>query len=464
MSVQPQEVEQRQSVLVIDDDDSLRRVMEYTLQEAGHRVLTASRGEQGLQLFAQEQPAVVVTDIQMPGLTGYEVLKAIKEARPATLVIVITAFGTVEKAVEAMKLGAYDYLTKPFSRDELRLVVAKAFSFCGLQEENVRLREQLSDRVDFSHLVGISDEMRQVFDIVRRVAPSEATVMITGESGTGKELVARAIHFGSERREGPIVPVNCAAIPADLLESELFGHVKGAFTGAVKDRRGKFELADGGTLFLDEVGELPVELQPKLLRALQEREIEPVGGSLRKIDVRVVAATNRDLEVAMSEGTFREDLYYRLAVIPVHMPPLRGRRADIPLLVRHFLGKYGAALDLSVSDEALQALTAYDWPGNVRELENAVERMIILRRGKVLDVADLPPKVRSRPPAAASVGAVLNLPEEGYPLEELEKEAVLEALRRNDGNQTRAAAFLRIPRHVLIYRMEKYGIDGKGER
>jgi DNA-binding NtrC family response regulator len=300
MSVPAQRGGQRPTVLLIDDDDSLRRVMEYTLHEAGYRVVTASHGEQGLQLFSQEEPAVVVTDIQMPGLTGYEVLKAIKETRSATLVIVITAFGTVEKAVEAMKLGAYDYLTKPFSRDELRLVVDKAFSFRGLQEENVRLREQLSDRVDFSHLIGISDEMRQVFDIVRRVAPSEATVMITGESGTGKELVARALHFGGERRDGPFVPVNCAAIPAELLESELFGHVKGAFTGAIKDRRGKFELADGGTLFLDEVGELPVELQPKLLRALQEREIEPVGGILRKIDVRVVAATNRDLEVAMS--------------------------------------------------------------------------------------------------------------------------------------------------------------------
>jgi two-component system NtrC family response regulator len=445
-----------QTVLVIDDDASLRRVIEFTLHEAGYRVLTAAEGAEGLRLFALEKPPVVITDIQMPTLSGYEVLKKIKADSPGTLVIVITAFGSVERAVEAMKLGAYDYLTKPFSRDELRLVVAKALSFSGLQEENVRLREELSARVDFAHLVGISDEMQQVFDMVRRVAATEATVLISGESGTGKELIARAIHNGSERREGAFVAVNCAAIPAELLESELFGHLKGSFTGAVKDRKGKFELADGGTLFLDEVGELPVELQPKLLRALQEREIEPVGGTPRRIDVRVVAATNRDLEAAMDEGTFREDLYYRLAVIPVHLPTLRQRRSDIPLLVQHFLQKHGGGAAVTVDAAALAALTAYDWPGNVRELENAVERMLILRRGEVIGEGDLPPKVRGEGKPAS--GGVLNLPAEGYPLEELEKEAVLEALRRNGWNQTKAAAFLRIPRHILLYRMEKFGI------
>ncbi|MBE0596981.1 MAG: sigma-54-dependent Fis family transcriptional regulator, partial [Desulfuromonadales bacterium] len=416
-------------------------------------------GEAGLRAFAQETPAVVVTDIQMPGVSGYEVLKQIKAERPQTLVIVITAHGTVEKAVEAMKLGAYDYLTKPFSRDELRMVVAKAFSFRGLQEENVRLREELTDRLDFSHLVGISDPMQEVFDLVRRVAATEATVLVTGESGTGKELIARAIHHGSERRQGAFVTVNCAAIPSELLESELFGHVRGAFTGAVRDRKGKFELADGGTLFLDEVGELPMELQPKLLRALQEREIEPVGATVRKIDVRLVAATNRDLEAAMEAGTFREDLYYRLAVIPVHLPPLRARQSDIPLLAKHFLHKHGGA-GVQFAPQAMDRLTAYDWPGNVRELENAVQRMLILRRGDLIDEQELPPKLvqRGRPPA----GGVLNLPEEGYSLEDLEKEAVLEALRRQGWNQTRAAAFLRIPRHTLIYRMEKYGIKREG--
>lgn len=444
------------TVLIIDDDDSLRRVTEYTLQEAGCRVISASEGHEGLRIFDLEKPPVVITDIQMPSLSGYEVLKRIKEKAPETLVVVITAFGTVEKAVEAMKLGAHDYLTKPFSRDELRLTVDKAFSYCGLKEENVRLREQLTEKIDFTHIIGISDEMQQVFSIVRRVAGSEATVLVTGESGTGKELIAKAIHHGSDRGQGPFIPVNCAAIPAELLESELFGHVKGAFTGAVKDRKGKFEMADGGTLFLDEVGELPLELQPKLLRALQELEIEPVGGAPRKIDVRLVAATNRDLEADMAGGTFREDLYYRLAVIPVHLPALRERRADIPLLVRHFLGKHGGGAGISVSDRTMAALTTYGWPGNVRELENAVERMIILRRGDVLEEGDLPPKISGR--ARPGAGGVLNLPDEGYPLEDLEKEAVLEALRRSEWNQTRAAAFLRIPRHTLIYRMEKYGI------
>ncbi|TRO81151.1 sigma-54-dependent transcriptional regulator [Desulfuromonas acetexigens] len=449
----------RPTILLIDDDQSLRRVTEFTLHEAGYRVLTAADGGEGLRLFAQENPALVITDIQMPGLSGYEVLKKIKELSPAALVIVITAYGTVEKAVEAMKLGAYDYLTKPFSRDELTLTVGKALAYDGLREENRKLREELSDKADFSRLVGISESMREVFALVRKVAASEATVLIGGESGTGKELVARAIHSGSERQTGPFVAVNCAAIPRDLLESELFGHARGAFTGAIKERKGKFEQAEGGTLFLDEVGELPLDLQPKLLRALQEREIEPVGGTARRIDVRLVAATNRDLEAALGDGSFREDLYYRLAVIPLHLPPLRERRDDIPLLVRHFLDKHGKNPPVVCSEAALEALADYDWPGNVRELENAVERMLILRRGAGIELDDLPPKIRRpRPSVAVPVAGVLNLPEEGYPLEELEKEAVFEALRRNDWNQTRAAAFLRIPRHTLLYRMEKYEI------
>lgn len=443
------------NVLVIEDDISLRRVIEFTLEEAGCLVRAAETAEQGLEIFQGMQPAVVVTDIQMPGMSGYDVLKTIKQDAPDTLVVVVTAYGTVEKAVEAMKLGAYDYLTKPFSRDELRMVVEKAFSFSSLKQENTRLREELTEKADFDHIVGISDEMRQVFDVVRRVAATEATVLIGGESGTGKELIAKAIHHGSERREEPFVTVNCAAIPKDLLESELFGHIKGAFTGAVKDRTGKFKLADGGTLFLDEVGELPLELQPKLLRAVQEMEIEPVGGNPTKVDVRVVAATNKDLEAEVEESRFREDLYYRLAVVPVTLPPLRYRSGDIPLLVKHFVRKRDAD-GAQVSDAAMEALAGYGWPGNVRELQNVVERMLILRRGDVLDVDDLPAKI-SRGEGGGE-GGVLNLPADGYPLEELEREAVLEALRRNDWVQTRAARFLRIPRHTLIYRMEKYGI------
>ena len=442
------------TVLIIEDDESLRRVLEFSLEEAGYRVLTAREGDSGLKTFRSEQPPLVITDIHMPGISGIEVLRTIKDEAPDTLVIVITAYGSVEKAVEAMKLGAYDYLTKPFGREELRLTVDKALSYRGLQEENARLRAELSDQVDFTSIVGISEAMQQVFEVVRRVAATEASVLILGESGTGKELVARAIHYGSERRDGPFVPVNCAAIPAELLESELFGHVRGAFTGAVKERRGKFELADGGTLFLDEVGELPVEMQPKLLRALQEREIEPVGGTPHKIDVRVIAATNRDIEEELTQERFREDLYYRLAVIPVYLPALREREEDIPLLVRHFVTKH-AGTRIEISDALFERMQAYPWPGNVRELENAVERMLILRLGDTLEVDDfkVSPAQRSK-----TKDRVLNLPPEGYPLEELEKEAVLEALRRSGGNQTRAAKFLRIPRHTLIYRIEKYGL------
>ncbi|BCA79589.1 sigma-54 dependent transcriptional regulator [Desulfuromonas sp. AOP6] len=444
------------TILLIDDDVSLRRVTEFTLQEAGYRVLTAPDGTSGLRQFEEQKPALVITDIQMPGLSGYDVLKRVKELSPETLVLVITAFGTVEKAVEAMKLGAYDYLTKPFGREELRLTVEKALSFRGLKEENLRLKEQISHQADFSRLVGTSDKMQHVFELVRRVAPTEANVLITGESGTGKELIAQAIHRSSERRAGPLVAVNCAAIPADLLESELFGHVKGAFTGAIKDRKGKFEQANGGTLFLDEVGDMPLDLQPKLLRALQEREIEPVGeGVPRKVDVRVVAATNQDLEVAIADGHFREDLFYRLSVIPVELPPLRARREDIPLLVQHFLGKYAAGASITLSEGALKRLYDYEWPGNVRELENTMERLTILRRSDTIEVEDLPSKIGA---LSRLSNAVLNLPDEGYPLEQLEKEAVEEALRRNDWNQTHAAAFLRIPRHTLIYRIEKYGI------
>jgi len=436
-------------ILIIDDDDSLRRVMEFQLVQAGHRVAVAADGPAGLELFRSLRPGLVISDVQMPSMSGYQVLETIKAERPETLVIMVTAFATVEKAVEAMKKGAHDYLTKPFSRDALLMTVDKALAFRGLQQENRQLRRQLKEK-NFPELVGVSEPIRELIRQIRQVAPSEATVLISGESGTGKELVARAIHRGSERSEGPFVPVNCAAIPKDLLESELFGHLKGAFTGAVRDRQGKFAQAAGGTLFLDEVGELPLELQPKLLRALQEREIEPVGGTPQKVDVRVVAATNRDLEEAVAEGAFREDLYYRLAVIPLPVPPLRQRRDDIPVLIEHFLARHGG---VPVADQALELLGRYHWPGNVRELENTLERCVVLRRGERIEAGDLPEKIRS---GEAKQGGVLNLPDEGFPLEELEKQAVLEALQRNGWNQTRAAAFLRIPRHTLLYRMEKY--------
>ena len=455
MSVQQPHTPSRK-VLLIDDDASLRRVTEYSLHSAGFQVLSAGDGKQGLASFQADHPQVVITDIQMPGMSGYEVLQQIKAARPETVVIVITAYSSVEKAVEAMKQGAYDYLAKPFSRDELVMVVEKAFNLLGLQEENQRLRDQLEHHVDFSHMVGSSDAMQKVFDVVRRVAPTEAGVLITGESGTGKELIAKAIHQGGGRSKEPFVAINCAAIPANLLESELFGHVRGAFTDAVRDRVGKFEQADGGTLFLDEVGEMPLELQPKLLRVLQEMEVEPIGGKVRSVDVRIIAATNQDVELAIEEGRFREDLYYRLAIIPIELPPLRERPDDIPLLIEYFLKRFSTEAPLSVSPAAFECLKAYSWPGNVRELQNAIERLVVLSHGDMVESEHLPAKFSAGPTAKRS--RVVELPPEGYSLEALEREVVVQALERNDWNQTRAADFLQIPRHTLIYRMEKYDI------
>lgn len=443
-------------ILIIDDDNSLRRVLEYNLQEEGYDVQAASSGEEGLYWFGQSKPDLVISDMKMTGMDGLMVLKSIKERSPETLVIIITAFGTVDVAVEAMKNGAYDYITKPFNRDELKLTVKKALQFNGLTEENKRLKSELTDKADFRTIVGSSKEMEKVFDVIRKVADTEAAILITGESGTGKELVARSIHNNSSRRDAPFVAINCAAIPRDLLESELFGHVKGAFTGAIKDKMGKFQTAEGGTLFLDEVGELPLELQPKLLRALQEKEVEAVGGTkTQKLDVRVVSATNLDIDKAISAGTFREDLYYRLGVIPIHLPPLRERRKDIPLLIRYFCGKHGSD-KVTFDNDALHTLVMYSWPGNVRELENTIERLLIMRNGDVIGVDELPEKFLAN---GTTGSAVIKLPDEGYSLEQLEREVVVQALERNQWNQTAAARFLRIPRHTLIYRLEKYGIE-----
>lgn len=442
-------------ILIIDDDNSLRRVLEYNLQEEGYEVQAASSGEEGLYLFGQSQPNLVITDMKMSGMDGLMVLKSIKERSPDTLVIIITAFGTVDVAVEAMKAGAYDYITKPFNRDALKLTVKKALQFSGLTEENKRLKSELSDKADFRTIVGTSKEMEKVFDVIRKVADTEASILITGESGTGKELVARSIHANSSRRDAPFVAINCAAIPRDLLESELFGHMKGSFTGAVKDKIGKFQVAEGGTLFLDEVGELPIELQPKLLRALQEKEVEPVGGTkVQKLDVRVVSATNLNVDKAIADGSFREDLYYRLSVIPMHLPPLRERRKDIPLLIKYFCAKHGSE-KVAFDKDALETLVMYPWPGNVRELENTVERLLIMRNRDVIGIDELPDKFLEN---GVKGNAVIKLPDEGYSLEQLEREIVVEALERNAWNQTAAARFLRIPRHTLIYRIEKYGI------
>jgi two-component system NtrC family response regulator len=447
-----------EKILVIDDDDSFRRILEYNLQEEGYEVLSASSGEEGLAIFEARAPNLVITDMKMNGISGIDVLSAVKKQSPDTLVIIITAFGIVDKAVEAMKLGAYDYITKPVNRDELKLVVRKALELTNLSQENKDLKKRIENREEFKHMVGASDAMAGVFSLVNKVADTEATILITGESGTGKELVARAIHEQSSRRGSRFIAINCAAIPRDLLESELFGHIKGAFTGAIKDQQGKFQQADGGTIFLDEVCDLPLEMQPKLLRVLQEKEILPVGsGRVQKIDVRIVAATNLDIDELVTTGRFREDLYYRLSVIPIHLPPLRQRPEDIPLLLRHFAARVGCP-HVVFAKETLKALSAYPWPGNVRELENLVTRMMILREGDTIGIEDLPKKIMTRQKHEGQM-SVVNLPPEGYSLEQLEREVVIEALERNDWNKSAAAAFLKIPRHVLLYRLEKYGID-----
>ncbi len=445
----------KQKILVIDDDPSLRRVMEYNLQQEGYEVSVAASGEKGLGMFDQLMPALVITDMKMPGIDGLDVLRHIRQRSPETLVIIITAFGEVDRAVEAMKAGAYDYIQKPFSRDSLKLTVSKALQYSGVIEENRRLKSQLDEKAGFRNMIGTSNEMQKVFDVINKVADTEAAVLITGESGTGKELVARAIHAQSSRRNAPFVAINCSAIPRELIESELFGYTKGAFTGALKDKAGKFQLAEGGTLFLDEIGELLPELQPKLLRALQEKEIDPVGSDKPlKIDVRVLSATNLDIRKAVTGGSFREDLYYRLSVIEIHLPPLRERRDDIALLIRHFCEKHGSA-EVQFSRDALEVMRHYPWPGNIRELENTVERILILRHSDSIGVSDLPENMLQKKTEANNM---INLPDEGYPLDDLEKNIIIHALEKNSWNQAAAARFLSIPRHVLIYRIEKYGI------
>jgi two-component system NtrC family response regulator len=450
-------------ILVVDDDASLRRILEYNLAEEGYAVATAGSGEEALGLLEKARFDLVVTDIKMPGMDGMDLLRRVKESSPGTQVIVITAFGTIEMAVEAMKAGAFEYVTKPFNRDGLRLAVRKALRFQTLETENVRLKREVTRKFGFENIVGDSPQMQRVFRLIEKVADSDASVLITGDSGTGKELVARAIHYRSSRAERPFVALNCAAIPRELLESELFGHKKGSFTGAIRDRSGKFEEARGGTLFLDEIGELPIDLQAKILRALQEREVTPVGGNdVIRIDARILAATNRDLEEAIEAGKFRDDLYYRLAVVPIHMPSLRERPDDIPLLVAHFLKELAGGQRVTVTRDAMDALKRHPWKGNVRELENTIERLLVLRETDAIRLEDLPEKVRSPSPPAeepgAGVGFTFTFPAEGIGLEQAERALILEALRRSGWNQSRAAQLLRVPRHILLYRMEKFDI------
>jgi two-component system NtrC family response regulator len=451
----------RNLILVVDDDSSVRRVMKMQLEEAGYEVALAADGRDARQLIDQKRPKLVITDLRMPGSDGIDLLHYVRDERLETTVIIITAFATVDTAVQAMKAGAYDYVTKPIDYDALVLAVHRAMERQNLLEEVRSLRAALDQKYGFENIVGRSKPLLRVLEMASRVAQHDSTVLIRGETGTGKELLARAIHHNSRRRSKPFVTINCGAIPKELLESELFGHTRGAFSGAYIAKAGKIEMADGGTLFLDEVGELPLEMQVKLLRLLQQGEVDKIGATgVSVVDVRVIAATHRDLLAMIEDGGFREDLYYRLAVVPLVLPPLRERREDIPELVQHLFRKvkerHGLpALRLSAAVNS--ALAGYRWPGNVRELENVIERMVVLAAGEEVTAADLPPEIGGAA-AAGRESFFLELPDRGISLESVERELLMRALVRFNWNQTQAARYLDISRRTLIYRMEKHGL------
>jgi two-component system NtrC family response regulator len=445
-------------ILAVDDEPAQIELVSGFLARHGYEVLTAGNGTAALERFKAEPVELILTDQKMPGLSGLDLLEAARAVNPEVAVIVMTAYGTIEHAVAAIKGGATDYLTKPLNLDELLHRIGRVRDRHRLLEENRELREALRERHRVEGIIGESGRMQEVLSLLMRVAPSDATVLIRGESGTGKELIARAIHHASARAGGPLVSVSCAALPENLLESELFGHEKGAFTGAQALRRGRFELAHGGSLFLDEIGDVPLHLQVKLLRALQEREIERVGSSRPiPVDVRLLAATHRDLESLVRRGEFRDDLYYRVNVVTVVVPPLRERREDIPLLLDHFLAKFAQANGKTVrglTREARDALLRYDYPGNVRELENLIERAVVLTRDEVIGAGDLPlslTECRKAPGDGASLTAAV---------EGLERRLIRDALGRADGVQTRAAELLGVSERVLRYKLKKYGLSG----
>jgi len=451
-------------ILVVDDEISMREFLGILMEREGYRVDLADSAEVAVSLLQSKNYDLVISDVKMPGMDGLALLAQVKTIAPDTAVIMVTAFSTAEHAVEAMKLGAYDYIAKPFNVEEIRIIVKNALDRRTLAKENLRLREEVRERYDFSGLIGKSKKMRDVYTLIEKVAGSLANILIFGESGTGKELAAKAIHYNSPRKDKSFVAVNCGAIPETLMESELFGHQKGAFTGAVSDRPGLFEQAEGGTLFLDEIGEVPLQLQAKLLRVIQEREFRRVGGAESfKADVRLVAASNRELEEQVREGSFREDLFYRLNVVQVRMPSLRERQEDIPLLVEHFLKKYaGSGIESEIiTPSALKLLMVYPFPGNVRELENLVERCVVLG-SRCIDRECLPPQVLNFQSSASACGDFI-IPVEGMNLEAyldgIEKGLLLQALERSGGVKKRAAELLGLSFRSIRYRLAKFGMD-----
>jgi len=462
------------AILIVEDEPKMLRLLELNLTEEGYTTHTASDAETGLNTLRQEKIDLVVTDLKLPGMDGLEFLQAVKRADARIPVIVMTAYGTVETAVEAMKAGASDYVLKPFSLEEMKLIVRKELDVHSLREENRSLREALGRRYEFKNIVARSPKMQEVLATVERVAPTNSTILLGGESGVGKDMIARALHQHSRRVAGPFVKINCTAIPENLLESELFGYEKGAFTGAVSSKPGKFELADKGTIFLDEIGDVPGTTQVRLLRVLQDREFERLGGTKTlKVDVRVVAATNQDLRAALEQGTFREDLYYRLNVVPINIPPLRERKEDVPYLVDHFIERFvresGKPIK-GITPAAQKMLMEFHWPGNVRELENIIERAVSLSAGAMLDVADIRLDLSPSRPGGADIasftmspGGTTAFPPPGVTLEQFEDEMIKEALRRAGGNKSQAARLLGLSRNALRYRLAKMGLPDENE-
>ncbi len=446
------------SVLIVDDENAARDLCRDVARESGLQVQTAGTTEQALEILDQYPADILITDLRVPQLGGLELLKRVRENYPQVAVIVLTQYGSIESAVDAIRLGASDYLTKPFHLDELRRKLDRLIRAQELDQENRVLREQLRTRPGFTGLIGSSPKMQRVFRLIEKVSQHNYPVLILGESGTGKELVARSIHFSGARKTKPFVPVDCSALVPTLIESELFGYVKGAFTGAMHNKQGLMEAADGGTLFLDEIADLPVDLQAKLLRALQEKEVKPVGSTERiQITMRVIAATNRDLETAVRTGGFRQDLFFRLNVVQIKLPPLRERKTDIPFLANAFVEKFSdPQRPTHISEDAMARLVAYDWPGNVRELENAIERAIALGSGPILHIGDLPTNLQ--------YGRVENMPEtdEIVPLEEMERRAILRALREVGGDRLAAARLLGIGKTTLYRKLKQYDAQSHG--
>jgi DNA-binding NtrC family response regulator len=450
----------RPKVLVVEDDDNLRQVMQAQLAKEGYETSSAPDVPAALKVLEKSLPQLVITDLNLPGLSGIDLLKRIRNESPGTALIVMTAFGTVQSAVEAMKFGAYDYIVKPIHPYELKALVSRALDHHRLIEEVQVLRSSLDEKYGFEQIIGSSRPLLAALDVARRVAATDATILIHGETGTGKELIARAIHLRSSRRDRPFATINCAAIPRELLESELFGYLKGSFTGALGHKKGKVEMVDGGTLLLDEIGEMPLELQVRILRLIQEKEIEKVGAtSPTKVDVRIMAATHRDLAAMVKDGSFREDLYYRLLVVPIELPPLRERLEDIPELLQHFFSysttKHGR-LDLTLPSRLVPYFSNYSWPGNVRQLQHVVERLVLLARSTEITPEELPEFLWFQNPREAIVAR--DLPDEGINLTKMEKDLILRVLERFSGNQTNAARYLGLSRRTLAYRMKKHRI------